>query len=274
MSRQLLRPLQAPLLSVVVHGIVIGGLVLSSKPERRAAVRRPPVRVSLVAPKKPETPEVPPKEESVPPKRSKPEELAAPMKKSVVSRPPRRERTIRRAEPARRTQDPPSVAQPPDPALAAAAPGPRRFTVALSATISTGGVSVPASLGGSGTARAAPLGTPRGGSARVAGEDEPADSPREITAMPRLVSQPSLGQMRAAYPVDARQRGIEGDVQLKILVAASGEVVSVRVLRPAGHGFDEAARQLLRKFRFKAARRGGVAVALWIPWTYKFRLNG
>jgi protein TonB len=91
--------------------------------------------------------------------------------------------------------------------------------------------------------------------------------------MPTLVSQPSRRQMRAAYPARARKDGIEGDVRMKILVSATGQVTRVRLLRPTGNGFDEAARQLVRRFRFKAARRGGKAVAMWIPWTYKFRLS-
>jgi protein TonB len=91
--------------------------------------------------------------------------------------------------------------------------------------------------------------------------------------MPTLVSQPSRSQMRAAYPPRAREEGIEGDVRMKILVSSTGQVTSVRLLRPAGNGFDEAARNLVRRFRFRAARKGGRAVAVWIPWTYKFRLS-
>ena len=63
-------------------------------------------------------------------------------------------------------------------------------------------------------------------------------------------------------------------MQLKILVSASGKVTAVRVLRRAGNGFDAAAKRLVRTFRFAAGRKGSQPVAIWIPWTYKFRLNG
>ena len=48
--------------------------------------------------------------------------------------------------------------------------------------------------------------------------------------------------------------GIEGSVVLKVGINAKGEVVQVRVIGKAGHGFDEAARDALRQFKFSPAR--------------------
>ena len=47
----------------------------------------------------------------------------------------------------------------------------------------------------------------------------------------------------------------------------------VRVLRASGNGFDEAAITAARGIRFQPAERGGKPVAVWIPWTMKFRLD-
>jgi TonB family protein len=80
--------------------------------------------------------------------------------------------------------------------------------------------------------------------------------------------------MRALYPDAARRAGIEGDVRLELVVSAEGEVLEVRVVRPAGNGFDEVAERLVRRFRFRPATSAGRPVPARIPWTYKFRLEG
>ena len=80
--------------------------------------------------------------------------------------------------------------------------------------------------------------------------------------------------MRSFYPQAARKDGLEGDVSLRILVATSGEVLRVRVVKPAGNGFDEASTAIVKRFRFRASEVRGELVEVWIPWTYKFRIEG
>jgi TonB family protein len=94
-----------------------------------------------------------------------------------------------------------------------------------------------------------------------------------VTQRPGLLGKPSDAELRAAYPEAARRQGLDGDVKLEILVDETGRVTRVKVVRPAGNGFDEAADRLIRKHRFRPAQKGGQAVAVWIPWTYKFRLE-
>jgi TonB family protein len=93
------------------------------------------------------------------------------------------------------------------------------------------------------------------------------------TRLPRLLDRPSDDEMRDAYPEEARKKGLDADVGLEILVDDTGRVARVRVSRPAGSGFDEAAARLVRRHRFRPADKGGRPVAVWIPWTYKFRLG-
>jgi protein TonB len=144
---------------------------------------------------------------------------------------------------------------------------PRRFEVSLEATVPGGGIAVPTAPPGSGPSlRATPGGT-------STSPDAPAFY-SEPDSAPSLIAQPGLAEMRALYPEAARRGGIEGDVRLELEVSSSGEVTGSRVVRSAGNGFDEVAQQLVRRFRFRPATKGGQAVPATVPWTYKFRLEG
>ena len=73
---------------------------------------------------------------------------------------------------------------------------------------------------------------------------------------------PSLKIHReATYPAQALAERREGSVGLELDLDAAGRVVDVRVVAPAGHGFDEAAMAAARSFFFEPARRRGVPVA-------------
>jgi TonB family protein len=77
----------------------------------------------------------------------------------------------------------------------------------------------------------------------------------------------------AAYPIDARADDVEGDVGLEIVVDPQGQVVDARVMKRAGHGFDESALSAIRRYRFSAAQREGRSVRVRMPWTVQFRLR-
>ena len=77
----------------------------------------------------------------------------------------------------------------------------------------------------------------------------------------------------AAYPAHARADDVEGDVAVEIVVDREGRVIDARVLRPAGHGFDEAALSAVRAYRFSPAQREGHAVRVRMPWSVQFRLR-
>jgi TonB family protein len=69
-----------------------------------------------------------------------------------------------------------------------------------------------------------------------------------------------LSKPRPAYTEEARRLKIEGEVIVKVLFAASGEVKVLSVEKGLGHGLDEAAVQAAANIRFKPAKRGGMAV--------------
>jgi len=261
--------------AIALHVAVLGWLMLWDPPRVEPRLQRPPVKVRLVA----RQPEPPPPPKAPPPPVVEQVRPAPVVPRPVPRRAPAPPRAPRTATPA--PTPAPAPAQPPGPAPTT----PPRFSVDLSATVpsGSGGVAVPTAPPGS----ARPIGAPswarepdaKPGPAAAAGSAGPAGPARplevtEISSPPRLVSQPSREDLRAAYPPRARADGLEANVVLKILVGARGRVERVRVVRGAGNGFDDAAARLVRRFRFEAGTKDGKPVAVWIPWTYKFRLNG
>ena len=107
-----------------------------------------------------------------------------------------------------------------------------------------------------------------GGPARAqAPAPSPAEPPPESMAAPSLREHPE-----APFPPAALAERAEGNVGLELDLDAAGNVVGVRVTRPAGHGFDEAAAEAARHFTFDPAKRRGVAVPSTVQFTYEFHL--
>jgi TonB family protein len=77
------------------------------------------------------------------------------------------------------------------------------------------------------------------------------------------------------YPAEARLRGEEGTVVVRVLVAADGSVRWVEIAKSSG--FDLLDQQALRtvrtRWRFVAARRKGVAVDSWVLVPIRFVLR-
>lgn len=76
------------------------------------------------------------------------------------------------------------------------------------------------------------------------------------------------------YPRVARKNGWQGRVLLAVSVGLDGRATSVRVRRSSGHRvLDQAALTTVRRWRFKPARRGAVAVAGTTVVPITFRLT-
>ena len=78
--------------------------------------------------------------------------------------------------------------------------------------------------------------------------------------------------VEAHYPEEARASALEGRVLLEVDISATGEVLRAAVTGPAGHGFDEAALEAVRQFRFTPAELDGKAAAVRISYAYDFVL--
>jgi len=77
----------------------------------------------------------------------------------------------------------------------------------------------------------------------------PAQTPVEITYKPK-----------PAYTPEAREKKIEGDVELEVLFSAAGQIQVIRLIRGLGYGLDENARQAASQIRFRPGTRNGVPV--------------
>ena len=93
-------------------------------------------------------------------------------------------------------------------------------------------------------------------------------TPEAVDGQARLV----LG-LAPSYPDGARAEGVEGDVQLELVVGLSGAVESARVVRGIGHGLDESALRAVRQFRFAPATKAGRPVRVRMAWSVQFRLQ-
>ncbi len=84
----------------------------------------------------------------------------------------------------------------------------------------------------------------------------------------------ALTQVEPEYPPEARRRGIEDIVVLRLLVTSTGHVADVQVLRKSQKdpGFDGAAVAAVRQWTFRPARRRGETVACWFNVGVPFKI--
>jgi len=85
---------------------------------------------------------------------------------------------------------------------------------------------------------------------------------------PRLLRDASL-----RYPPAAWAEEREADVVVLITPDEFGTVTATEIVEPAGHGFDEEALRAARLLRFSPARMDGVASAVQIRYTFRFRVQ-
>jgi TonB family protein len=79
----------------------------------------------------------------------------------------------------------------------------------------------------------------------------PVSTPVEILSKPKPV-----------YTAEARERHVEGEVQLDVFFRASGQVEVLRVIHGLGLGLDEAAATAASHIRFRPGTRDGSPVDL------------
>lgn len=101
------------------------------------------------------------------------------------------------------------------------------------------------------------------------------DLPKRRAATPALNDTPVsvLSKPTPSYTLEARQRKIEGDVELDVEFTATGEVHVVRVLQGLGYGLDESAIKAAEQIKFAPARKDGHAVDAHARIRIVFRLS-
>lgn len=106
------------------------------------------------------------------------------------------------------------------------------------------------------------------GARREEGEKvEPAATPK-LTAPPQL-----LEAATPEYPPDAEKTGQTAEVKVRIRIEADGSVSRVDVVEPVGNGFDEAAQNAVRGYRFSPAEWDGVPGAIEVTTVIHFVLE-
>jgi TonB family protein len=114
------------------------------------------------------------------------------------------------------------------------------------------------------------LASARSARAQAAGPaDAAADAPPAVPA-DRITPPLLRRRAEATYPPEALRDRLEATVGVEVVVDATGVVTEARVTAPAGHGFDEAALEAVRKFTFEPARKAGVAIRSTVQLAYEF----
>jgi protein TonB len=90
-----------------------------------------------------------------------------------------------------------------------------------------------------------------------------------VWAKPRYAENP-----KPSYPQEARKKGMEGEVLLRVEVLASGRVGQIEVKRSSGHEtLDRSALSTVKQWRFVPAKKGETAIPLWVNIPIKFQLQ-
>jgi periplasmic protein TonB len=239
------------LASLTLHGL--GLLALGLMKERPPVVTQKPVELVVVEVQRPPPPPPPepPKEEPPPPPKAKPPPRPPPVKVAQAEKPP---------PPPPEQAPPPPNEPPPQPTK----PVPLVVGISMSSTTSAGTF-------------AAPVGNTTYGKV-----SDKAQDPKEVKeyAAPRYTpiyqvdSEPRvLSEVKIPYPEEARRAGIEGTVTLSITINPEGKVVAAKVISGPGYGLNEAAREAIKRFRFKPAFKGGEAVSTEMTYAYTFLLD-
>ena len=118
-------------------------------------------------------------------------------------------------------------------------------------------------------ARAILLAAERGEDLYNVGRGEFIFDSQELDQAPRAIV-----RTEPEYPFRARQRGIEGFVEVKLLVKADGSIGSVQILESDPPDlFDSAALKAVPQWRFEPGRLDGKPVASWVRTRVVFTFN-
>lgn len=75
------------------------------------------------------------------------------------------------------------------------------------------------------------------------------------------------------YPASAYRDGIEGDVELFLIVDEQGQVAEIEIVSETNHIFNRAAQEAARSLRFTPAFKNKVPARVHVHWTCRFRLE-
>lgn len=88
-----------------------------------------------------------------------------------------------------------------------------------------------------------------------------------------LLSPEAIKRIGPIYPEEARNEGVEGEVQLKMLVMADGIVKRSIVLTSSNPIFNRAALVASMQWTFRPAMTNGKSINAWVSIPFRFRLR-
>ena len=78
---------------------------------------------------------------------------------------------------------------------------------------------------------------------------------------------------KPVYPSEAREKGYQGEVLLRVEVLPNGRVGQIEIKRSSGYDIlDQSALTTVRQWKFIPARKGEVAIPFWVNIPIKFQL--
>jgi TonB family protein len=99
-------------------------------------------------------------------------------------------------------------------------------------------------------------------------ETEQVFAPDEVTTKAKVTSRPT-----PEYTKEARRRAMQGTIQFRVVLASTGKVASVRILKGLPLGLNESAIRAACKIEFRPALKDGQAVSQWLKGEFTFRLE-
>jgi TonB family protein len=86
---------------------------------------------------------------------------------------------------------------------------------------------------------------------------------------PRYIDNP-----KPAYPQEAREKGHQGEVVLRVEVLVNGRVGQIEIKKSSGYELlDHSALTTVKQWRFVPAKKGEVSIPLWVNIPIKFQLQ-
>jgi protein TonB len=76
------------------------------------------------------------------------------------------------------------------------------------------------------------------------------------------------------YPEIARKAGVEGTVQVRVLISPKGEIIKIELIKSLGNnGCDEAAIKAIKSVKWNPAYQRDQPVQVWLSVSVRFKLK-
>lgn len=89
------------------------------------------------------------------------------------------------------------------------------------------------------------------------------------------VQPPSLiEEVEPVYPQEAKEKGLQGTVNMYLFVSEKGEIEKVKIAKSSGYDIlDDEAIRYAKRLKFNPAKKEGNPTSIWITWAIDFDLE-